>query len=169
MKLSIADRNSNADALARLFKENLTSPYISHSELQGPRALAPGIWAPDIEATLRREISERLREPLSEFPRDTNWLGVVEAHDGDALIGLAFVTIAADAPRPYGMIEDIVIADARRSAGLGEEFMRWLLDSFTRAGIRRTFLESGIGNDGAHHLFERLGFKTTSIVMMREG
>ena len=27
---------------------------------------------------------------------------------------------------------------------------------------------SGIANDGAHHLFERLGFKTTSIVMMRE-
>jgi ribosomal protein S18 acetylase RimI-like enzyme len=169
MKFRVADRNSNADALAKLFSGNLTAEYISHSELQGPRAPAPGKWTPNIDAVLRREIAERLGPPQPEFPRSNNWLGVVEAFDDDALVGLAFVTIAADAPIPYGVIEDIVIDTPRRGTGLGEEFMRWLIDSFARAGIRRTFLESGIGNEHAHHLFERLGFETTSIVMMRDG
>jgi ribosomal protein S18 acetylase RimI-like enzyme len=168
MKISIADRNSNAEALARLFKENLTSAYISHAELQGGRALAPGKWAPDIGTTLRQEIADRLREPRSAFPKGTNWRGVVEAHDNDALIGLAYVTITADAPTPYGIIEDIVIDKPRRSGGLGEEFMRWLLKRFAEAGIQRTFLESGIDNEHAHRLFRRLGFHKTSIVMIRD-
>jgi len=169
MRFSIADRNSDASALAKLFSANLNASYISHSELQGARALAPGKWAPDIQGTLRDEIVDRLHEPLPRFPKGKNWIGVVEAYDANSLVGLAFVTIAADAPIPYGVIEDIVIDGTRRGKGLGEEFMRWLIDSFAQAGARRTFLESGIGNESAHHLFERLGFKTTSIVMMREG
>jgi ribosomal protein S18 acetylase RimI-like enzyme len=168
MKFSIADRDSDADALADLFSANLTASYISHSELQGGRAVAPGKWAPDIKSILRREIVDRLREPLAAFPQGRNWLGVVEAFDDGLLAGLAFVTITADAAIPYGIIEDIVIDKARRDAGLGEAFMRWLLKNFTQSGLRRTFLESGVANTRAHHLFERLGFKTTSIVMMRD-
>lgn len=169
MRFSIADRNSNAGSLARLFSANLTTSYISHGELQGSRALALGKWAPDIESILRHEIGERMREPLSEFPRGQNWLGVVQAFERDELVGLAFVTIVADARVPYGVLEDVVIDGARRGAGLGEQFIRWILDRFEAAGIERTFLESGFSNNQAHHLFERLGYKTTSIVMMREG
>jgi ribosomal protein S18 acetylase RimI-like enzyme len=168
IEFAIADRGSNADALTELFSASLTASYISHSELQGGRALAPGQWAPDIKAILHREIDSRLREPLKAFPK-RDWFGVVQAFDDGALVGLAFVTVTGSAPTPYGVIEDIVIDSARRKAGFGEKFMRWILDAFAQAGIRRTFLESGITNDRAHHLFERLGFKKTSIVMMRDG
>lgn len=168
MPFRIADRDSDAGVLADIFQRNLTAAYISHSELQGYRAVGPDVWADNIESVLAREIAGRLGEPLAAFP-STGWKGVVEARDdAGTLIGLALVTVTRDAAVPFGIIEDIVIERPLRGTGLGEQFMRWLLASFSRADIRRVFLESGIDNEGAHHLFERLGFKTVSVVMMRE-
>ena len=169
MNITIADRNSDAEALAKLFVANLHANYISHSELQGSRALAPAQWAPNIEEILLGEIRMRLGEPLLGFPRDRSWLGIIQAYEGGTLIGLAYVGLRADAPRPFGVVEDIVIDVKRRAAGLGEELMCWILDRFAEVGIRRTFLESGDGNESAHKLFEHLGFKKVSIVMMRDG
>jgi len=168
MRISIADKNSDADALARLFSDNLTSSYISHSELQGRRAIRPGEWANDIEAVLRREIAERLREPLEGFPPDAGWRGVIEAREANGLVGIAFVTLSRGANVPFGVVEDVVVAKNLRDKGRGEAIMRWIIASFARSGVTRVFLESGIDNDRAHRLFERLGFKTVSIVMMRD-
>ena len=46
--------------------------------------------------------------------------------------------------------------------------MQWILDHFRRAGLKRAFLESGSGNERAHHLFERIGFSALSVVMMKD-
>jgi GNAT superfamily N-acetyltransferase len=168
MQISIADRNSDPAALARLFSRNISPDYISHSELQGPRARAPGAWAKDIESVFRDEIAARLGEPLPRFPSDRDWKGIIDAHKDGELIGMAFVSFTRDAPVPFGWLEDIVVDQALRGAGHGERMIEWIAERFREAGIRRVFLESGIGNDAAHHLFERLAFKTVSIVMMRD-
>ncbi|MCQ3943674.1 MAG: hypothetical protein DPW22_10750 [Alphaproteobacteria bacterium] len=126
-------------------------------------------WVANVKDVFFHEISERLKEPRQSFPSGQNWKGIIEVHDGDALVGLAFVTLSHDAAVPYGIIEDIVVDKSRRSGGLGEQIMRWIFAQMEAAGIRRQFLESGIGNESAHHLFERLGFKTVSVVMMRDG
>jgi GNAT superfamily N-acetyltransferase len=168
MQIRIADKRSDAGVLAHLFAANLSPQYISHSELQGYRALAPSDWAPDIESVLRREIEARLKEPLERLPTGKDWQGVLEAHEDDRLIGISFITLIHSAAVPFGVIEDIVVEQALRGEGRGEHMMQWILQKFAEAGVRRAFLESGLGNEGAHHLFERLGFRTTSIVMMRE-
>jgi ribosomal protein S18 acetylase RimI-like enzyme len=168
MEIKIADYASDTFALARLFAANLSPDYISHEELQSHRALAPGKWAPDIEQVLRREVAQRLGPPMGQFPSGRNWRGAVEAYTDQALVGLAFVSITADVPTPFGMIGDIVIDTPHRGGRLGEELIRWILDRFVAAGIRRTFLESGAGNEAAHRLFSRLGYKTLSVVMMRD-
>ena len=168
MKISIADARSDAKSLARLFQDNISAAYISHSELQGPRAVRAGEWVADVEDVFFREIAERLKEPRERFPAGQDWKGIVEAHDGGMLVGLAFVTLSHDAAVPYGIIEDIVVDNSRRGGGLGEQIMRWIFAQMEAAGIRRQFLESGIGNESAHHLFERLGFRMISVVMMRE-
>ena len=67
MKISIADRRSNAEQLSRFFAQNLTTSYISHSELQGFRAVRPGVWAANIESVLDAEIRQRLVDPLDQF------------------------------------------------------------------------------------------------------
>lgn len=168
MRIAIADRNSDLDALTGIFSDNLTTSYISHSELQGPRAIRPGEWTGDIKAVLRREIAERLREPMDAFPSAEFWQGVIEAREDGAVVGIAFVTLSRKANVPFGVVEDIVVAARLRDHGRGEAMMTWMIDTFRRAGIGRVFLESGITNESAHHLFERLGFKTVSIVMMRD-
>ena len=168
MRISIADRNSDAEALTGVFGDNLTAPYISHSELQGRRAVRPGEWNKDIKAVLRGEIAERLRAPMDAFPPDEFWQGVVEARDGDAVVGIAFVTVSRRALVPFGVVEDIVVPENLRDQGRGEAIMRWIIETLGRSGIKRVFLESGVTNHSAHHLFERLGFETVSIVMMRD-
>jgi ribosomal protein S18 acetylase RimI-like enzyme len=109
-----------------------------------------------------------LDDELKTFPSTKTWQGVVEARDDGALVGVALVSISRDSNVPYGVIEDIVVEQQRRGKGHGETILRWLLEHFDRAGITRVFLESGLSNGRAHHLFERLGFKTVSVVMMRE-
>lgn len=169
MEISIADHRSDVAALAELFRRNLISEYISHSELQGRRALGVGRWSPDIADVLHREISERLGPARDAFPRGENWQGIVEARRDGALVGMAYVTTTFGGSVPFGIIEDVVIEKTLRGHGLGSQLMRWLIDRFNEAGCRRQFLESGIGNESAHHLFEDLGFNTVSIVMMRDG
>ena len=168
MKISIADVNSNAEALADFFHKNLTLDYISHSELQGYRAVRPGMWAPNIATVLQSEIQERLGQPLEEFPVRRDWRGVIVGQEDNKIVGLALVTSSFQCTIPHGIIEDIVIESTTRDRGQGKTMMTWIADRFRHAGINRLFLESGLGNDRAHHFFERFGFRQVSIVMMAE-
>jgi GNAT superfamily N-acetyltransferase len=168
MKISIADRRSNAEQLSRFFARNLTTSYISHSELQGFRAVRPGVWAANIESVLDGEIRQRLADPLAQFPAAANWKGVIEAHDDEQLVGLALVTISREAVVSYAILEDIVVDDSRRGRGIGRVMTDWIIAELGRTGIQRIFLESGRDNAAAHHFFERCGFKQVSIVMMRD-
>jgi ribosomal protein S18 acetylase RimI-like enzyme len=168
MQITISDRRSDARVLAHFFSSNVTPEYISHAELQGYRALARSRWSPDLEERLRVEINARLNDESEAFPSAVTWQGVIEGRDNNgALVGVAFVSISHDCNVPHGIIEDIIIDRWSRGKGHGETMMRWLLDNFERSGIARVFLESGLSNERAHHLFERLGFKTISVVMMR--
>jgi len=168
MEISIADKNSNLDALTQLFTSNLTSEYISHSELQGYRARLPGKWVKNIKDTLRKEIAARLKQPRRGLPTGRNWTGVVQAHEGRRLVGIALITISRNSAVPFGIIEDIVIDKKSRDGGRGELIMDWINKQMLNVGIKRLFLESGIRNERAHHLFQRMGFTPISIVMMRD-
>jgi N-acetylglutamate synthase-like GNAT family acetyltransferase len=92
----------------------------------------------------------------------------VQAHEGRRIVGIALVTISRNSVVPFGVIEDIIIDKRMRDLGRGETIMNWIADQMRRARVRRLFLESGVGNERAHHLFEAIGFKPVSVVMMRE-
>ncbi|MBV9983088.1 GNAT family N-acetyltransferase [Bradyrhizobium sp.] len=156
------------ESLSRLFSDNLTPQYISHSELQGYRALKPEQWAENIETVIREEIGSRLGQPRQTFPSGQAWQGVIQAREDDRLVGVALVTISRSAAVPFGVIEDIVVGKGLRDGGRGRALMEWIAAEMLRAGITRLFLESGIGNERAHRLFEGMGFKPISVVMMRE-
>jgi ribosomal protein S18 acetylase RimI-like enzyme len=168
MRISISNKSSNVSELTEFFVGNLTPSYISHSELQGFRAVRPGVWADDVESVVRTEIRKRLRGPLTAFPAATDWKGVIEARNGGRLIGLALVTLSRRAVAPFAIIEDIVVDHERRDNGIGQAVMDWIVAELRKAAIRRVFLESGETNTAAHHFFERLGFRQISIVMMRD-
>ncbi|WP_298880123.1 GNAT family N-acetyltransferase [uncultured Bradyrhizobium sp.] len=168
MEISIADKNSSLKGLVSLFGKSLAPQYISHSELQGYRAVRPGKWAKNIEYVLAKEIGARLKQPRRKLPIGRNWSGVIEAYEGRRLVGLALITMSRSAAVPFGVIEDIVIDKKLRDGGRGELIMDWIKSQMLAAGIKRLFLESGIQNDRAHHLFERMGFRPVSVVMMQD-
>ena len=158
---------ADAKRLAAFFAANITPSYVSHSELQGPRALAPGVWAPDIGGVLERELVERIATPLDPAPGETTLLAAALTVDGTD-VGVFLVTFARTAATAFGILEDIVIDARQRSKGLGAAYLSWIQSECRARGIQRLFLESGHDNHHAHEFFEREGFKSVSVVMMKQ-
>ncbi len=86
-------------------------------------------------------------------------IAVVE-HDGvpRATAMLAIIPSIAKGPVPFGVIEHVVTAAAARGQGLAERLMRRLIDEAWRAGCYKVMLLSGAQRDGAHRLYDKLGF-----------
>lgn len=156
-----------ARRLARFFVEGLTESYISHSELQGPRAKSPTQWADDIDRVLEADLIGRVSNPLDAAAGEATMLAAsltVDSH----LEGVFLVTFSRASRTPYAMLEDMVVAPSARGKGYGTKFLTWIDHECARRGIRRQFLESGAHNERAHRFFEEHQFKTVSIVMMKE-
>lgn len=158
---------AEAAELARFFADNITPEYISHSELQGPRALDIGRWRPGLVDIFRDEIATRVGREKGRIDPAAASYPVLSAREGGRLVGIALVSFFPRAPVPYGIVEDVVIEKDRRADGIGKIILDWITAEAERAGCKRLFLESGGHNDRAHHFFEREGFAQCSIVMMK--
>ncbi|MFT4103440.1 MAG: GNAT family N-acetyltransferase, partial [Burkholderiaceae bacterium] len=60
--------------------------------------------------------------------------------------------------RSWTPMPDTRLAAAARGQDLAERLMRWLIDEAWRAGCYKAMLLSGAQRDGAHHLYQKLGF-----------
>ena len=158
---------ADARGLAGLFRINLTASYISHSELQGPRALALGKWVDSIEQVLEADLLRRVVSPLDAPPQGETQLAAVLEVDGHAR-GVFLITFSRTAPVSYCILEDIVIDSTSRSRGWGAAYLKWITSECRTRGINRLFLESGKDNERAHAFFEHHGFEPVSIVMMKD-
>jgi GNAT superfamily N-acetyltransferase len=156
-----------APALAQFFVDNVDTNYISHSELQGPRALDRDHWAPDLLNVLRREITRRIGEHGGKIPANRPSYPVFAVRRDSVLLGLGMISMIPTAPVPYAVIEDVVVARAGRDAGVGRHILEWLTSEARAVGCVRLFLESGVGNKRAHEFFAREGFTPCSVVMLR--
>src|ERR1700674_1327429 len=107
------DDPTMASTLGVFFAENVSEDYISHSELQGLRARDVGSWMPGLEQILTGEIETRIRN-ARERVADGYEL-VMTAWDDESLVGLSLVSLFPKAPVPYGVIEDVVVAQRHRS------------------------------------------------------
>jgi GNAT superfamily N-acetyltransferase len=147
-----------------LFLDNLSTNYISHSELQYGRADAPGKWSKTLPETLAKDIAAAI-----DNTPDTAHLRLATAYADKTLLGVAFISIDTEkaTSHPFATIEDMVISPAARGQGIGRLLLDWVSTELGAEGIQRLFLESGIGNDAAHHFFEREGFQQISVVMMK--
>jgi GNAT superfamily N-acetyltransferase len=158
---------SRAGELAEFFARNVEASYISHSELQGPRALSPSEWRRNLPEILRDEIEPRLAAIEQRTPGPAS-RPILVAEDKETLVALSLVTFAGEGPAvPYCIVEDLVVDPSRRDQGIGKAALDWIAAEALARNINRLFLESGEGNHRAHHFFEREGFRVCSIVMMR--
>lgn len=154
--------NEDARRAAAFFAANLTTSYISHSELQIGRAIDQSTWASDIEAILVEEIDHRLPGRP-----DGETMGVWLLEEAGEILALAYLTHHRNERSPFSVIEDMVVAAKSRGSGIGGQLMNFLVEESRRAGSASIFLESGVNNDGAHHFFHKNNFSQVSIVMQK--
>ncbi|MNR90979.1 putative acetyltransferase [compost metagenome] len=154
-----------SEALTQLFVAHAHTQYISHSELQGSRAISPVLWRSDLASTVGAE----LRATLAQDPADADHLVAVARID-DAIAGMALLSIGQrqDIAVPYASLDDLIVHPDYRGAGVGRQLIAWLEQAMLARGISRLFLESGIGNHDAHRFFHDQGFQDVSVVMMKE-
>lgn len=146
-----------------LFIENTSPDYISHGEVQSGRASNFSQWSPDLATVLHREFSMSF-EPTG----DEGSFKLAIAYLSQRPAGILFVQFMQSAPKPYIIIQDLVIAREFRNKGLGKKLLNWLEYSLKEMGIKLLFLESGINNHGAHAFFETNGFSVSSKIMVKE-
>lgn len=153
--------------LANFFAANITPEYISHSELQGLRALDASHWRPGIADIFRGEIAGRVEREKGQISKNATSYPVLAAREGGRLVGFALVSFFLSAPAPYAVLEDVAVDKAMRAGGIGKQILDWITREAEQAGCHRLFLESGFSNHRAHEFFHREGFTECSVVMMK--
>lgn len=140
--------------LADFFAVNVSTCYISHTELWSGRARDFAHWAPGLKRVIQRELRET-------FGDRAKRIAVIE-RNGE----LAGMAVVVDLGR-YALLEDIVIAREHRGRGVGRALLRWIFKELRTAGKASVFLESGGRNVAAHRFFQHQGFRQISISMCR--
>jgi len=160
-----AEQSDSAAVIADFFTANADVDYISHSELQGGRAVMPGQWHPD----LRQMIHAQAEFILNNATHDGTHDEIACAWLGNVLVAIAFISFTTNSRHArFAVLEDMIVAPETRGMGIGKHFLEWIADHAKICGAQRLFLESGQANIAAHHFFERAGFTQTSIVMVRD-
>lgn len=143
-------------ALAAFFAENVSTCYISQTELWSGRAPDFAHWSPNLKRLIKAELRDTLVRDRARR------IAVVER--AGELVGLAVVV---DLGRHYALLEDIVVQRESRGSGVGGTLVRWIFRQLREAGKTSVFLESGGRNTAAHRFFRRQGFRRVSIAMCR--
>jgi GNAT superfamily N-acetyltransferase len=156
---------AQADTITALFLQQLRADYISHGELQGPRAVAPGQWRDDLPEVVRRQVQDTLA-----LPRSATADRLATAHVDGVLAAIAFVSIDERglAARRFATLDDFVVDARHRGAGVGAALFDWVCSALREEGVQRVFLESGIGNAAAHGFFEARGCVPVSVTLLKE-
>jgi GNAT superfamily N-acetyltransferase len=77
------------------------------------------------------------------------------------------VSFFLDAPVPYAALDDFVVEAASRNRGIGKTIIDWVVQESKRHGCARLFVATGVDNKRARAMFERDGFDSCSVVMMK--
>ncbi len=110
---------------------------------------------------LMREITSR-----GDFVPDATWL--IRALETNPRTGVvqpyAVGTIQGLSTEGWGSIQNVGIDPAHRGKGLGSILLSKAATGFRAVGLERMHLEVTTENTGAVRLYERLGFKRSSVV-----
>lgn len=132
------------------------SRYVSHGEVQTGLSPDGTRWAPDLDRLIA--------EDLEDLDDDRS---VAVAHDRGRLVGAAIVLWMTTARVSYLVLEDLAVDPALRSAGVGAGLVGFIEMAGRDRGMAWAFLESGLGNEGAHRFFERHGFAPMSKIFAK--
>lgn len=152
-----------SDKLAELFVGNTNNNYISHGEVIDGRANSMNEWKGEIKEIMRDEFTEAMGNSF-DLPDTFSKLAI--ALQDKNIIALALIEFH---PKTKVIIlSDIVVNAQLRGQKIGELMFSWIETEAKTWGVKYIFLESGNSNHSAHRFFERVGFHTSSVVMVKE-
>jgi len=96
------------------------------------------------------------REQLAEVIASSD---LFVAHDGAAIVGMGTLAAYRTPVGVHGWIEDVVVDDAARGAGIGEALTRAMIERARAKGVRTLALTSNPRREAANRLYQRLGFE----------
>lgn len=167
LTFDLCHTSEDAVLWADFFVRHVTDSYISHSELQSHRTSPDGKWSPRLREEIESELLSCIAQADADRATAPSWNGAFIVRRDGKPAGLALMLYDRSGPVSYGVVEDMLVAADMRGAGIGSALLDHVMEDMRRCGIKQAFLESGVRNEGAHHLFERHGFKQVSVVMAR--
>ena len=148
------DRGESADEAARFAAPIIGAQpsYISHGEIQcGLTSAGGSAWIDNLEERYAHDFaSPGAREML------------IARNSSGEIAGIAILHPELEGTTRYGTLEDMTVAPKLRSAGLGNALIERVVARARELDCEWVFLESGLGNERAHHFFERAGFNMIS-------
>lgn len=143
---------ADAEAIAKLFVENVDETYITASEAVWGRAVLDGGWAPNLYEVVREE---------AEAAVDLDDKLVICLFDDDgSLIGYTFTALK---PSNCAEIEDFVLRKDKRGQGLGIMLHDVTQGALKEVECKTVFMEVSTENKNMQCFVERDGMKPTSI------
>jgi GNAT superfamily N-acetyltransferase len=89
---------------------------------------------------------------------------VLVAQSGNAIVATATLIVCPNLShrgRPYAIVENVVVDESRRGAGLGELLLRRAIDLAREAGCYKLSLTSNRARTDAHRFYGRIGLRAT--------
>jgi RimJ/RimL family protein N-acetyltransferase len=123
-----------------------------------------GYWSED-EAL---EKSRKQTESLLSQGLQTKDHYLYALHDGDTAVGMIWLRTELDRPIKSGFIFDVEIKEEFRGKGYGKQAMLLIEEKARELGIKRMGLHVFGYNDVAKNLYERIGYKVSSVNMLKD-
>lgn len=94
---------------------------------------------------------------------------VLVAREGDHLIGMVnlLFTISTALGEPVALLEDMVVAPAGRSGGVGTQLLSAAIATARARGCKRITLLTDRANEAAQRFYARQGFVASGMLPMR--
>jgi ribosomal protein S18 acetylase RimI-like enzyme len=151
--------SADIDVVATIYAEVLDPSYISFSELSEGKAETFGQLSDRAAAIFREQLVSLLPSPQHGF-----FVATVD----EAMIGFALASLhRAEAGHIECWLDDIGVSHMWQRRGIAQALVGQVFDWGTRRNAKYFLLESGVENESAHRLFERLGFQPLSTVFWR--
>jgi GNAT superfamily N-acetyltransferase len=103
----------------------------------------------------------QLRGQLHSRLTASNACALVAVHDEAGVVGAIFGRVVTNnryTPPRAGVVDQIVVEEGHRRAGVGARLMAGLCSFFAQQGVEDLSLRYVVGNEEAAHFWEALGF-----------
>lgn len=149
---------SDREQLCKLFNKTIHShlSYISHGEMQMGIAIDQNTLAPNYQ--------EKWKEYISHHLNDTHFSNIFVYEQGEQIMGFVLGAKEEDGDAYFGVINDLCVDSSIRKLGIGTKLIDAIIEWFKSENLESIYLESGLENHSAHHLFEKIGFQPVSKV-----